>query len=63
VQRYHYGRANSQVPIYEMATVDDILNSRPETATVNLSLDPVQTRTETTRTGIYFQDTGKRDRG
>jgi len=56
VQRYHYGRANSQVPIYQMDTVDDILNSRPRTSTVNLSLNPVQTRTETTRTGIYFQD-------
>lgn len=56
VQRYHYGRANSQVPIYQMDTVDDILSSRPQTATVNLSLDPVQTRTETTRTGIYVQD-------
>ena len=56
VQRYHYGRANSQAPIYQMDTVNDILNSTPQSATVNLSLDPVQTRTETTRTGVYFQD-------
>ena len=56
VQRYHYGRANSQVPIYQMDTVEQILNSPPLTATVNLSLNPIQTRTETTRSGIYFQD-------
>ncbi len=56
VQRYHYGRANSQVPIYQMDTVEQILNSQPLSATVNLSLNPIQTRTETTRTGIYVQD-------
>jgi hypothetical protein len=56
VQRYHYGRANSQAPIYQMDTVEDILNSTPLTATINLTVTPVQTRTETTRWGIFMQD-------
>jgi Carboxypeptidase regulatory-like domain/TonB dependent receptor-like, beta-barrel len=55
-QRYHYGRANSQAPIYQMDTVEDILNSTPETATINLTVDPIQTRTQTTRWGVFAQD-------
>ncbi|MEW5978472.1 MAG: TonB-dependent receptor [Acidobacteriota bacterium] len=56
VNRYHYGRANGQAPIYQMDNVEDILNSRPQSATINLILDPIMTRTETTRTGVFLQD-------
>lgn len=56
VRRYHYGRGNSQVPIYRFDTVQDLLNNTPQQINVTTNLEILVSRNQTTQTGFYVQD-------
>ena len=56
VRRYHYGRGNSQVPIYRFDSVQDLINNTPQSINVTTNLEILVSRNQTTEAGFYLQD-------